>query len=135
MTTLENVLSGAHMHLHATPCRRYLEPRRAPRGTCACAKAEALLDLVGLMAFRDIAATELPMGTQKLVEVIRALMAVRGCCCSTSRRPASMTSETAELAVLLRAICEARDDLVVVEHNMSLVMGIADTSSCLMPVA
>jgi len=35
--------------------------------------------------------------------------------------------ETAELAVLLRAICDAGTTIMVVEHNMSLVMGVADT--------
>jgi branched-chain amino acid transport system ATP-binding protein len=35
--------------------------------------------------------------------------------------------ETAELAVLLRAVCDAGTTILVVEHNMSLVMGVADT--------
>jgi branched-chain amino acid transport system ATP-binding protein len=35
--------------------------------------------------------------------------------------------ETVELAVLLRAVCDAGTTIVVVEHNMSLVMGVADT--------
>jgi branched-chain amino acid transport system ATP-binding protein len=34
--------------------------------------------------------------------------------------------ETAELAALLRAICDAGTTIMVVEHNMSLVMGVAD---------
>ena len=35
--------------------------------------------------------------------------------------------ETAELAVLLRGIRDAGTTMLVVEHNMSLVMGVADT--------
>jgi branched-chain amino acid transport system ATP-binding protein len=34
--------------------------------------------------------------------------------------------ETAELTVFLRAICDAGTSIIVVEHNMSLVMGVAD---------
>ena len=34
--------------------------------------------------------------------------------------------ETTELAALLRAICDAGTTILVVEHNMSLVMGVAD---------
>ena len=34
--------------------------------------------------------------------------------------------ETAELSILLRAICDAGTTILVVEHNMSLVMGVAD---------
>jgi branched-chain amino acid transport system ATP-binding protein len=35
-------------------------------------------------------------------------------------------AETAELAELLRAVRDAGISVVVVEHNMSLVMGVAD---------
>jgi branched-chain amino acid transport system ATP-binding protein len=127
MTTLENVLSGAHMHLHAGAVLQMLwsaSARREERSLVA--KAEALLDLVGLMAFRDVAATELPMGTQKLVEVIRAVMARPRMLLLDEPAAGLNDSETAELAALLIAIREAGVTILVVEHNMSLVMGIAD---------
>jgi branched-chain amino acid transport system ATP-binding protein len=127
MTTLENVLSGAHMHLHANAVAQMIWSASARREERALvAKAEALLDLVGLAAFRDVAATELPMGTQKLVEVIRAVMARPRMLLLDEPAAGLNDSETAELAALLIAIREGGVTILVVEHNMSLVMGIAD---------
>ena len=50
-------------------------PARAARSGHSRSKGEALLDLIGLGAVRNVAATELPMGAQKNLEVVRALMA------------------------------------------------------------
>ncbi|MGP0095343.1 MAG: ABC transporter ATP-binding protein [Xanthobacteraceae bacterium] len=127
MTTLENVLSGAHMHLRAGAVSQMIWSAGARREERALvAKAEALLDLVGLSAFRDVAATELPMGTQKLLEVIRAVMARPRMLLLDEPAAGLNDSETAELAALLIAIREGGVTIFVVEHNMSLVMGIAD---------
>ena len=89
-------------------------------------KAEALLDLIGLSAFRDTAATDLPMGAQKNLEVIRALMAQPHMLLLDEPAAGLNDSETAELAALLMAIRDSGITIMVVEHNMSLVMGIAD---------
>jgi branched-chain amino acid transport system ATP-binding protein len=127
MTTLENVLSGAHLHLHASAVSQMLWSAGARREERALiAKAEALLDLVGLSAFRDAAATDLPMGTQKLLEVIRAVMARPRMLLLDEPAAGLNDSETAELAALLIAIRDGGVTILVVEHNMSLVMGIAD---------
>ncbi len=127
MTALENVLAGAHMHIHGGTISQMLWRRRARSEESALvAKAEALLDAVGLAAFRDTAATELPMGSQKLLEVIRALMAHPRMLLLDEPAAGLNDSETAELASLLIAIRESGMTILVVEHNMSLVMGIAD---------
>jgi branched-chain amino acid transport system ATP-binding protein len=127
MTTLENALSGAHLHLRAGALAQMLWTARARREEDALvAKAERFLDLVGLAAFRDAAASELPMGTQKLLEVIRAVMARPRMLLLDEPAAGLNDSETAELAALLIAIRDSGVTILVVEHNMSLVMGIAD---------
>ncbi len=127
MTTLDNVLAGAHMHLRAGAASQMLWSARARREEDALvAKAEKFLDLVGLFAFRDAAASELPMGTQKLLEVIRAVMARPRMLLLDEPAAGLNDSETAELAALLIAIRDSGVTILVVEHNMSLVMGIAD---------
>jgi branched-chain amino acid transport system ATP-binding protein len=127
MTALENVLAGAHMHVRAGSVLQMLWTGRARSEERALvAKAEALLEAVGLAAFRDVAATELPMGSQKLLEVIRALMAQPRMLLLDEPAAGLNDSETAELASLLIAIRESGMTILVVEHNMSLVMGIAD---------
>ena len=127
MTALENVLAGAHLHVRAPPWRQMLwlpVARREERELKE--RAEALLDLTGLAAFRDAAATDLPMGAQKLLEVIRALMARPHVVLLDEPAAGLNDAETAELALLLRAVRNSGITVIVVEHNMSLVMGVAD---------
>lgn len=127
MTALENVLAGAHLHLKSPAWQQMLwlgGARREERALTA--RADALLDLVGLRGFRDTAATDLPMGSQKLLEVVRALMAQPRLLLLDEPAAGLNDAETAELAELLRAVRDAGISVVVVEHNMSLVMGVAD---------
>jgi branched-chain amino acid transport system ATP-binding protein len=127
MTALENVMAGAHMHLRAGTVRQMLWSGRARREESArMVEAEALLDMVGLSAFRDTAATDLPMGSQKLLEIMRALVARPRMLLLDEPAAGLNDSETAELAALLVAIRDGGITILVVEHNMSLVMGVAD---------
>jgi len=84
------------------------------------------LELVGLRPFRDMAATDLPMGGQKLLEVVRALMAEPRLLLLDEPAAGLNDAETADLAELLRAVRDSGVTVMVVEHNMSLVMGVAD---------
>lgn len=127
MTTLENLLAGAHRHMRSHPWQQMLwlsEARREERELRD--KALALLEIVGLSKFQDSAATDLPMGAQKLLEVMRALMAGPRMLLLDEPAAGLNDSETAELAALLEDIRDHGVTIVVVEHNMSLVMGIAD---------
>src|SRR5205814_4423703 len=88
--------------------------------------AEEMLELVGLSLFKDTHATELPMGAQKLLEVARAFMARPKLLCLDEPAAGLNDTETEELAVLLRAIRTLGIPVLLVEHNMSLVMNVAD---------
>ncbi len=127
MTTLENILAGAHLHVRAPAIAQMLWTRAARREEAGLiARAAALLDMIGLSNSRDVATTDLPIGAQKLVEVVRALMAGPKLLLLDEPAAGLNDRETSELAALLRAICDAGTTIMVVEHNMSLVMGIAD---------
>ncbi len=127
MTARENAVAGAHLHLRTRAWQHMLWLGRARREErTLAAKADALLDLVGLGAFRDSAATDLPMGAQKLLEVVRALMAEPRLLLLDEPAAGLNDAETAELAELLRAVRDSGVTVIVVEHNMSLVMGVAD---------
>jgi branched-chain amino acid transport system ATP-binding protein len=127
MTVLENALVGAHLHARAQPLAQMLWLPSARREESALAsRAEALLELAGLAAQRDAAANELAIGAQKLLEVIRALMARPRVMLLDEPAAGLNDAETAELAQLLRAVRANGVTVVVVEHNMSLVMGVAD---------
>ncbi len=127
MTVLENVLVGRHRLMRAGLLEQMLWlPRHGREERDARRRAEALLDLVGLGRFRDVHAIDLPMGAQKMVEVIRALIAQPRLLLLDEPAAGLNDSETAELAALLRAIRDSGVTIVLVEHNMPLVMGIAD---------
>jgi branched-chain amino acid transport system ATP-binding protein len=127
MTVLENALVGGHRHIRRRTVEQMLwgaSARREERELTA--RADALLDMAGLSRFRDDAATDLPMGVQKLLEVMRALMTRPRMLLLDEPAAGLNDSETAELATLLRAVRNSGVTVMVVEHNMSLVMGVAD---------
>ncbi|HEX9463658.1 MAG TPA: ABC transporter ATP-binding protein [Alphaproteobacteria bacterium] len=127
MTALENVLVGAHRQVKAQAWKQMLWLGAARHEEHRLIEqADALLDLVGLAAFRDTAATSLPMGAQKLIEVCRALMARPRLLLLDEPAAGLNDAETAELAALLRAVRDTGITIMVVEHNMSLVMNVAD---------
>jgi len=127
MTVLENVLVGAHLRAHAQPIAQMLWlPSARSEERALAARADALLELAGLAAQRDAAANELAIGAQKLLEVIRALMARPRVMLLDEPAAGLNDAETAELARLLQAVRACGVTVVVVEHNMSLVMGVAD---------
>ncbi len=66
------------------------------------------------------------MGSQKLLEVVRALMARPRLLLLDEPAAGLNDAETAELGSLLRAVRDSGTTVMVVEHNMSLVMGVAD---------
>ena len=127
MTAIENVMVGGHRLASRSGASEMLwlkasinEERRVLR------RAEQMLELVGLAPFKHTHATELPVGAQKLLEVIRALMAQPKLLCLDEPAAGLNDTETQELANLLRAIRTLGIPVLIVEHNMSLVMNVAD---------
>ena len=127
MTAIENVMVGGHrLGRHSLPSQSlWLSGARDEERTLR-RRAEEMLELVGLSSFAETHATELPMGAQKLLEVVRALMAQPKLLCLDEPAAGLNDTETQELANLLRAIRKLGIPVVIVEHNMSLVMGVAD---------
>jgi branched-chain amino acid transport system ATP-binding protein len=111
MSVLENVLVGAH-----------------GRGR-RVAEAEALevLDVVGLRERALFPAAALPYGTQKRVELARALVARPRLLLLDEPAGGLNHEEVSELGEFIKRI---RDDfeltVLLVEHHMNLVMGISD---------
>ena len=127
MTVRENLLVGWHRNFrHGLARQMVWLPAVRREETRVAERADTLLELVGLSRFRDTHAAALPMGAQKMLEVLRALMAQPRLLLLDEPAAGLNDTETAELAALLLAIREAAVTVLVVEHNMSLVMGVAD---------
>lgn len=127
MTAIENVMVGGHrLAAHYGFSQTFWLPRARSEERSLLGRAEEMLELAGLAQFKDVHATELPMGAQKLLEVIRAVMAQPKLLCLDEPAAGLNDTETQELANLLRAIRAIGIPVLVVEHNMSLVMNVAD---------
>ena len=127
LTVLENAQIGSHRLLGQTLWSSMLRlpgQRREERGLQD--RARRLLALVGLLAQQHTHATALPMGAQKMLEIVRALMAQPRLLLLDEPAAGLNDTETAELADLLRAIRDIGITVLLVEHNMPLVMGVAD---------
>ncbi len=127
MTVLENALVGRHRLLKSSPISQFIWGRSNRREEADLRRrAEGLLDLVGLLKVRDTHAVDLPMGAQKLLEVVRALMSQPRLLCLDEPAAGLNDRETEDLAVLLKAVHASGVPILLVEHNMGLVMGVAD---------
>jgi branched-chain amino acid transport system ATP-binding protein len=81
---------------------------------------------MGLADRADQRAAVLPLAAQKYLELARALMARPGVVLFDEPAAGMNDAETAELGMILRAVRDTGHTVVVVEHNMSLVMGVCD---------
>ncbi len=91
------------------------------------AKVEELLDAFGLIGRRDELAENLSHGEQRYLEICLAL-ATEPRLLMLDEPTAGMTpGETKEATALIRQIVKARGlTLLLIEHDMSVVMGISD---------
>ena len=133
MSLLENVMVGMHAHLKRGLLGAALRlPGAMIEAKAAREKALGLLAYVGLDQKADMKASSLSFGQQRRLELARALAADP--ILLLLDEPASGLSkhEIDELLVILRTI---RDQLgvsiLLIEHNMNFVMGIADRLSVL----
>jgi branched-chain amino acid transport system ATP-binding protein len=127
MTVLENIMVGAHLSVRGNPfSQTFWIPSVGHEEMSIQKKAESLLSVLGLERYRNESATNLPMGSQKLLELARAVMAGPRVLLLDEPAAGLNDAETAELARLITAIRYAGTTIVVVEHNMSLIMGIAE---------
>ncbi len=87
----------------------------------------AVLRMVGLEHFADVEAASLPLGTRRLLEVARALVAKPKVLLLDEVASGLDEDEVDRLAALIRAIRAAGAAVVLVEHNFRLVLDLADT--------
>jgi branched-chain amino acid transport system ATP-binding protein len=131
MTVLENLLVAQHNRLMVASGYTLLGVFGFPSYTAAARealdKARAWLDRFGLLARADDPAGDLPYGAQRRLEVARAMCTDPVLLCLDEPAAGLNPRESAELNDLLLGI---RDDhavsILLIEHDMSVVMGISD---------
>jgi branched-chain amino acid transport system ATP-binding protein len=128
MTVLENVMVAGH-HLHRAGVvsavfrsARYLADERALEE-----RAHELLDVLGLSAQRSDVAGSLPYGSQRRLEIARALMLGPKLLLLDEPAAGMNSSEGRELERQIRRLREQFAlTIVLVEHNMSVVMSVCE---------
>jgi branched-chain amino acid transport system ATP-binding protein len=131
MTVLENLLVAQHNPLMLASGYTFLGvlgfPSYASAERAALDKARGWLDRFGLIERADDPAGVLPYGAQRRLEIARAMCTEPVLLCLDEPAAGLNPRESAELNDLLLAI---RDEFAVsillIEHDMSVVMGISD---------
>jgi branched-chain amino acid transport system ATP-binding protein len=128
MSVFENLLVAAHPRL------RYGLPAEVAGFSYALrdetgerVRVRQLLRVLGLSALADQAAGDLPSGLGKVVEVARALVTEPRVLLLDEPSAGLDRGETRWLGELIRAVTgELGVAVALIEHDMSLVMGVSD---------
>ncbi|MCL6558872.1 MAG: ABC transporter ATP-binding protein [Firmicutes bacterium] len=88
--------------------------------------ALGLLDQLGLAAYADLPAGNLPFGQQRLLEIARALATQPEIMLLDEPAAGLNPAESRKLADFLRSLVNKGHTLVLVEHDMDTVMSLAD---------
>lgn len=127
MTVLENVMAGRHPRSSYGFLEASLRLPKALREEEAITlNAMKYLNLVGLGAHAQGNALSLPLGQQKLLAIARALATEPELILLDEPGAGLNTLEKRELSDLVRRIREMGITVVLVEHDMPLVMGLAE---------
>jgi ABC-type branched-subunit amino acid transport system ATPase component len=125
LTVLENVMMGRYRHQQAGFIRSALgltyQDERQTR-----AAALQRLKRVGLADRADYPAPSLPLGEQRLLELARALAAEPRLLLLDEPTAGLNAVETVRLAATISRIRANDVSVLLVEHDMSLVMSVAD---------
>jgi branched-chain amino acid transport system ATP-binding protein len=127
MTALENVITATDTHkksglmsgLFGLPVSRREEKRDK-------ARAQELLDFIGIGEYSDRLAKNLPYGVQRRLEIARALGTEPKLLLLDEPAAGFNPAEKVELAKTIRKIRDAGYTVLLIEHDMSLVMGVSD---------
>ncbi len=127
LTALENVMAGLHHRTRAGVWQALLRPPTQQREEAhIIAEAERTLAFMGLAAYRNELAKNLPYGDQRRLEIARAL-ATQPALLTLDEPAAGLNEqETAALAALIRQIRDTGVTVLLIEHDMKMVMGLCE---------
>lgn len=127
MTALENVMSGQHVRSRYGFLEAALRLPKAHREEESISlKATKYLNLVGLGMYAQQDALSLPLGQQKLLAIARALATEPQLLLLDEPGAGLNAFEKQALGELIRRIRDLGIGIILVEHDMDLVMGIAE---------
>jgi ABC-type branched-subunit amino acid transport system ATPase component len=121
------VIAGFHIHHDIPPWQYVLHGAQFLRDQTQCReKAIELLAFVGLEQRAAVPAASLAYGDQRMLELARALAISPRLLLVDEPAAGLNAAEVERLLVRIRRLRESGMTVVVIEHNMDLVMEIAD---------
>jgi branched-chain amino acid transport system ATP-binding protein len=127
LSVLENVMVGRHVRSRKgfIGCGLRL-PGQGTEERSIHAAALAQLEYVGLSHLAEFPASTLAFGQRRMVELARALAAEPALLLLDEPASGLNTKEKEDLAVLIRKCRDRGVTILLVEHDMSMVMGLSD---------
>jgi branched-chain amino acid transport system ATP-binding protein len=126
LTVLENVKVGRHLHTKGGLLSALMPLRGRAIEASVDAYARDLLARTGLGAQAATEAGVLPYGQKRLLEIARALAAEPKLLMLDEPAAGLNRGETTRLAELIREVVKLGVTVLLIEHDMSFVMNIAD---------
>lgn len=127
MTALENVMVGCHLHERQSILSHLLGlPSSHRQNRASAVRCRELLRFVGLESIAEVPAASLPYGVLKRLEIARALAASPKILLLDEPVAGCNATETAEVDGVIRKVAESGVAVLLVEHDMHMVMNLAD---------
>ncbi|MEQ8698890.1 MAG: ABC transporter ATP-binding protein, partial [Bauldia litoralis] len=127
MSVAENVMVGAQTTVRSTLGRILLGTAAARAEEKAIrARADELIDFVGLSEERDAEVTSLSFGQGRLLETARALAGEPRIILFDEPAAGLTPSECDRLGVIIRGIAERGIAVLLIEHDMRFLLPLAD---------
>jgi branched-chain amino acid transport system ATP-binding protein len=127
MTALENVVVGLDArHRTSVPGALIRSPRHVREEKSSIDRAMSLLEFVGIAQHAQKRSRDLSYGSQRRLEIARALATDPKLLCLDEPAAGFNPAEKEELMALIRAIRDEGYTVLLIEHDMKLVMGVTD---------
>jgi branched-chain amino acid transport system ATP-binding protein len=127
MTALENVVVGLDArHRTSVPGALLRLPRHTREEKSAIERGMALLEFVGIADHAGDLSRSLPYGSQRRLEIARALATDPKVLCLDEPAAGFNPAEKEDLMDLIRTIRADGYTVLLIEHDMKLVMGVTD---------
>ena len=127
MTALENVITGTDVHKKSGLIGALFGLPRARREEReGREKAREILKFIGIDEYSDRLAKNLPYGVQRRLEIARAMGTSPQLILLDEPAAGFNPAEKVELANTIKKIRDAGYTVLLIEHDMSLIMGISD---------
>jgi ABC-type branched-subunit amino acid transport system ATPase component len=127
MTCLENVMAGQHSRVASGFWAAFLHtPGQRKEERQITAFCQGLLERVGLRRFEHELAKNIAYGSQRMLEIARALASQPRLLVLDEPSSGLNPKETRELIGFLQQLAAEGLTMLIIEHDMNVVMGISD---------